>query len=136
MYTSIMHYNHRHNMVWSIRPRALVICRYRLSRLEIVEFSQACSLGYNIELLKKAANSSPESGRTERIGSPTTAERAILHVKVCYLLSMQIFSAYTSYHMFSKIPLGTIEHITCFKNYRPRKHFPTCLKLTELDNRQ
>ena len=74
MYTSIMHYNHRYNIVWSKRTRALVICRYRLNRFVMVEFSQAFSLGYNIELLTKVATSSPGSGRTERIGSLITAE--------------------------------------------------------------
>ena len=94
-------------MVWSTRTRALVICRYKLNRFEMVEFSQAFTLGYNIELLNKAANSSPESGQTERIGSPTTAERAILDLNVRHLLSMQIFIAPTSYHILRKISLGS-----------------------------
>jgi len=45
----------------------------------------------------------PESGQNERIGSPTTVERATLYVTLqCIYL-----------HMFRKIPLGPIEHITC-----------------------
>ena len=95
LYTSILHYNHRHSMVWSKRPRTLVICRYRSDRFEVGDFSQAFSLGYNVELLSKTANSSPESGETKRTSSPKTLERALLHVEVLHLLSMRCFSAST-----------------------------------------
>ena len=80
-------------MVSSKSTRTFVICRYRSNRIKVVEFSQAFSLGCNTELLNKAANPSPESGETERTGSPKTLERALLNVKVLHLLSMQCFSA-------------------------------------------
>ena len=57
-------------MVWSKRTIPLVICRYRSNRFKVIEFSQASYLACNVELFNKAANSSRESGETERTGSP------------------------------------------------------------------
>ena len=120
LYTSFVHYNHRRNMVWSKRTRTFVICRYKSSRFKVVEFLQAFSLRYNVELLNKVTNPSPEYGETERTGSPKTLERALLYVKystfcLCYSVFLPFQCLYL--RIFRKISLGTIEHISCFKCY-------------------
>ena len=72
-----------------------MICRCGPNRFKVVEFSQDCSLGYNVELLNRAANSSPESGQIEKIDSCTTIERTILYIKEFHPFSMQYFSVST-----------------------------------------
>ena len=115
LYTSILQCNQRHNMVWSKRTIPLVICRYRSNGFKVTEFSQASYLGCNVELLNKAANSSPESGETQRTGSPKTLERPYCMSKysTCSLCNASV--PLPSHIQINS--LGTNKQITCFKYY-------------------